>query len=128
MEEFLTKSPKKLFNRVQLLGEIVGLKHVEHPLQLLDVMLGQYICRRDTLPCNSDGECFTVGDYVEIADETWDIAKRMFEKTSLAHRSMCIIEAWNLLKHLSNSTITARNTPRGRKIIKVSVAADYMIF
>lgn len=124
MEEFIKRSPKRLFNRLQLLGEIVGLEVVEHPLQFQDVMLGRYICRQSTLPCNSNGECFTVDDYVQMADESDSIARRMFEKTSKDSRRMSLIEAWTLLRHLSNITSTARNTTRGRKIIRILSGHD----
>jgi hypothetical protein len=110
-----------------MLGEIAGLQNVEHPLQLQDVMLGHHICRRNTLPCNAEGECFTVNDYLEIYDESWSIAKRMFEKTSPAARSMLLIEAWTLFRHLTNATTSARNSARGRKIIKILSGHDISI-
>lgn len=45
---------------------MVGLEKVEHPMQFLDVILGRYVCRRNTLPCSDKGECFTVDDYSQV--------------------------------------------------------------
>ena len=123
-EEFLKTTSKKLYNRIHVLSEIAGMTNVEHPLKFQDVMLGRYICRRGTLPCNAAGECYTVNDFVETADEVWAIAKRLFDSSSKASRSRNIIETWSLLRHLTNATRTARVHAQGRKIIKILSGHD----
>jgi hypothetical protein len=80
-------------------------------------MLGNYICRRGALPCNADGVCFTDDDYRELAHESWNIAERMFERTSTTARSMNLIRARTMLKHLTNATTSARKS--GKTIIKI---------
>ncbi|KAI6228239.1 hypothetical protein M3Y95_00601700 [Aphelenchoides besseyi] len=123
-EEFWNRSPRTLFNRLQVLGSMVGLNFVEHPLQFQDVMLGRYICRRNTLPCNSVGECFTVNDFLETSDETWEIARRMFEKTSPITRSLYVIESWTMLRNLQLAIQKARSKAQGPKIIRVYSGHD----
>jgi hypothetical protein len=127
VEYFLKRTSKKLFKKIQSLGEIIGLPNVEHPLQFQDVMLGRYICRRNPLPCNAAGECFTINDYVEVADESSTVARNLFDKAYPYSRSKSLIEAFTLLKHLKNATVTARNKAQGRKIFKILSGHDITI-
>ncbi|KAI6242648.1 Acid phosphatase-like protein 2 [Aphelenchoides fujianensis] len=123
-EDFWSRSPRNLYNRIQALGNMVGMKFVEHPLQFEDIMLGRFICRRNTLPCNAVGDCFTVNDFVETADEVWSIAKRMFERTSPITRSLYVIEAWTMLGNLRAAIRTARDRAQGSKVIRVYSGHD----
>ena len=67
-DDFASMTAPALYERIQMLGAMVGLEKVEHPLQFLDIIHGRYVCRRSTLPCGPNGECFTLYDYSQVSE------------------------------------------------------------
>ncbi|CAD5211328.1 unnamed protein product [Bursaphelenchus okinawaensis] len=121
--EFQTSTEPRLRQRIHTLSDIVGVNKVRHPLQLLDAILGRYGCRRAHFPCRSDGDCLTLNDILQVADEGETIATRMKESSSIT-RSMNAVEAFALLGHVAKMIGKARLKPDGPKIIKVLSGHD----
>uniref|UniRef100_A0A1I7SSD4 Acid phosphatase-like protein 2 n=2 Tax=Bursaphelenchus xylophilus TaxID=6326 RepID=A0A1I7SSD4_BURXY len=124
IKEFHTRTEPRLKQRIKSLGEMVGMEKVEHPLQLFDVILGRYACRRSPFPCQADGDCLTLNDIMEVADESATIAKRMATESSKITKSMNVIEAYALFNHLSIMIQNLKGRKVNSKIVKVLSGHD----
>lgn len=123
MEEFHSETSSRLRQRIKILGKMVGMEKVNHPLQFLDVILGRYGCRRAHFPCGEDGDCLTLNDILQVAEEGMTIAKKMAKATD-ATKQMTAVEAFSVLSHLTLATRKAREAPDGSKIIKILSGHD----
>ncbi|ULT95440.1 hypothetical protein L3Y34_004282 [Caenorhabditis briggsae] len=85
------------------------------PLQMIDVGLGRFVCRRKTLPCRSE-ECVTLDSFNKIINLTTTRGGRMFDDRIGVSRRLQSMEAYPIITYLANSISKIRKFPHSNYI------------
>ncbi|KHJ97634.1 histidine acid phosphatase, partial [Oesophagostomum dentatum] len=123
---FQTRSPEHLRSFAKILRMQPAFNGSLDLFQIMDVALGRYICRRQTLPC-FDGACLTL-DYIgQLINETTIRGKVMYDEGDrYIARRLQLVEAYGVLYHIAETVGKLRKFPH-TNVIQIFSGHDVMV-
>lgn len=101
----------------RIFGGIPASQQSKDPFNMMDVMLGRYMCRRSPLPCTKDGECVSYDLLKEMLDYTTRRGLEMFNAgNELISARLHTAEAQAILGYVATMGDKLKHFPHTNRI------------
>ncbi|KIH64257.1 histidine acid phosphatase [Ancylostoma duodenale] len=124
---FLKRSPEHLREFADALRTHSAFTKTVDPIQMMDVALGRFVCRRRSLPCFGKGKCLSYGFLSKLLNETSVRGKIMFDEgPRYVAKKLQLVEAHGVLYHVMEAMVKLRSFPH-TNIIQIFSGHDVML-
>uniref|UniRef100_A0A7E4VA02 2-phosphoxylose phosphatase 1 n=1 Tax=Panagrellus redivivus TaxID=6233 RepID=A0A7E4VA02_PANRE len=103
-----------LSTELQAFAKASKMAPFKHPLEFIDVVLGQYACRRQPLPC-FEGKCISTEGIAEASEAVSSLVREVFS-LSKPLRTLYAVESYPILNSVANTIAEIRKDRTSKRV------------